>query len=47
MKASTTETTVASTFSRATKPSARFHTGNLAENTYNKHSFLDEADMSS
>ncbi len=47
MKVSTTEMTVASSFSRATKPSARFHTGDLAENTYNKNSFLDEADMNS
>jgi hypothetical protein len=47
MKESTTETIVASSFSRTTKPSAGFHTGNPAENTYNKNSFLDEADMNS
>jgi hypothetical protein len=47
MKVSTTETIVANPFSRATRTSAGFLIGNLAENTYNKNSFLHEADMNS
>ena len=47
MKESTMEPIVASSFSRATKPSAVVSYRKPRREHYNKNSFLDEADMSS
>jgi len=47
MKVSTTETTVASRFSRAAKSSLNREVRNFRGNTYNRDSTLHEADMNS
>jgi hypothetical protein len=48
MKVSPTKaTTVTSRFSHATKSSLRREDCNFRDNTYNRNSYLDEADMNS
>jgi hypothetical protein len=47
MKVSTTETIVVSQFRHATQTTASYRLCNFADNTYNKDSTLDEADMNS
>jgi hypothetical protein len=47
MKVSTTETIVASRMSHATQHSLNCEGCNFMDSTYNKDSYLDEADMNS
>jgi hypothetical protein len=47
MKVSTTEKIVASRISHATQHSLEREDRNFRDNTYNRNSYLDEADMNS
>ena len=47
MKVSTTETIVVSQYSHATQPTWSYRYCNSTDNTYNRYSYLDEADMNS